>query len=79
MYLLEKYGQEAKFKRVLEGLSLERYLIYPVDLALVKDCVLLPKSLEMHDRLIVATAKIFKAPLITKDKEITGFYKKVIW
>ena len=79
LYILQKFGQERKFKNLLNSLSSEKYLVYPVDLALVRDCAKLPKSLEMHDRLIVTTAKIFNVPLITKDKQIGEVYKKVIW
>jgi PIN domain nuclease of toxin-antitoxin system len=33
----------------------------------------------LHDRIIVATAKIFDAFLISKDKTIRKFYKRTIW
>ena len=79
LYILQKFGQERKFKNLLNSLGSEKYLVYPVDLALVRDCAKLPKSLEMHDRLIVTTAKIFNVPLITKDKQVGEVYKKVIW
>jgi|SRR3990167_6985619 len=79
LYILQKFGQERKFKGLLDSLVSGKYLIYPVDLALVKECASFSKTLEMHDRLIVATAKIFDAPLVTKDRTIAKFYKAVIW
>lgn len=79
LYILQKFGQEKKFKGVLETIKLEKYLIYPIDLSLVKSLTKLPADLEMHDRLIVATAATFNAPLVTKDKQITDVYKKVVW
>ena len=79
LYILQKFGQERKFKNLLSSFGSGKYLVYPVDLALVRDCAKLPKSLEMHDRLVVATAKIFNVPLITKDKQIAEVYKRVIW
>ena len=79
LYILQKFGQERKFKNLLNSLGSEKYLVYPIDLALVRDCAKFSKRLEMHDRLIVATAKIFNVPLITKDKQIAEVYKKVIW
>lgn len=79
LYILQKFGQERKFKNLLNSLEHEKYLVYPVDLALVRDCAKLPKRLEMHDRLIVTTAKIFNVSLITKDKQIAEVYKRVIW
>jgi PIN domain nuclease of toxin-antitoxin system len=33
----------------------------------------------MHDRIIIATAKLFDANLISKDKEIKKIYPKTIW
>jgi len=79
LYILQKFGQERKFKNLLNSLGSEKYLVYPVDLALVRDCAKLPKSLEMHDRLIVTTGKIFNVPLITKDQQIAKVYKRIIW
>ncbi|OGD84944.1 hypothetical protein A2165_02010 [Candidatus Curtissbacteria bacterium RBG_13_40_7] len=79
LYILQKFGQERKFKNLLDSLNSEKYLVYPVDLALVRDLSKLPKNLEMHDRLIVATAKIFNVSLITKDKQIAQAYKMIIW
>lgn len=34
---------------------------------------------DLHDRVIVATARIFDAPLVSKDKIIKSFYKKIVW
>lgn len=79
LYILQKFGQVKKFKGVLETIKLEKYLIYPIDLSLVKSLAKLPAELEMHDRLIVATAAIFDAPLVTKDEQITNIYKKTVW
>lgn len=34
---------------------------------------------DLHDRVIVATAQIFDAPLISKDRSVKTVYKKTIW
>ena len=34
---------------------------------------------DLHDRIIVATARIFNAPILGKDKIITKLYPKTIW
>jgi len=34
---------------------------------------------DLHDRIIVATAKIFNAFLISKDRTIKKIYKRIIW
>jgi PIN domain nuclease of toxin-antitoxin system len=33
----------------------------------------------MHDRIIIATAKLFSAYLISKDREIKKTYPKTVW
>jgi len=79
LYILKKFGKERQFSDLLKSLGSEKYLIYPVDLALVRECAKFSKNLEMHDKLICATAKLFKAPLVTKDEEIGSVYKSVVW
>lgn len=34
---------------------------------------------DLHDRIIVATAKIFDAQLISKDRAIKNIYKRTVW
>lgn len=34
---------------------------------------------DLHDRIIIATAKIFSASIISKDKLIQTIYPKTIW
>ncbi len=34
---------------------------------------------DLHDRAIVATAKVFEASLISRDKTIRNFYERTIW
>lgn len=34
---------------------------------------------DLHDRVIVATAKLFDAPLLSKDRIIHRFYAKTVW
>ena len=79
LYILQKFGQKNKFSRLINLLKGKKYLIYPIDLVVVRECAKLTKHLEMHDRLIVATAQIFNVPVVTKDKQITREYAKTIW
>jgi PIN domain nuclease of toxin-antitoxin system len=41
--------------------------------------ITLDNALEMHDRIILATAIITDSHLITKDGVIKNFYSKIIW
>lgn len=48
----------------------DNYRIFPLDLAVVKVASEIPPGLEMHDRFIIATARLLELPLLTRDKEI---------
>ena len=80
IYLIEKkrliLDYKTLFSRFEEG---NNFLIAPLDLEITK---IVPniKLRELHDRIIVATAKFLGATLITKDKEIikSGIVK-TIW
>jgi PIN domain nuclease of toxin-antitoxin system len=49
------------------------YVVYPLYLQTVLECQELKKIPDMHDRIIVATAKILRAKVLTKDEEIIEF------
>lgn len=34
---------------------------------------------DLHDRVLISTAQLFGAPLISKDKSIRDFYREIIW
>ena len=55
------------------------FVIVPLDLNITKKVAEL-RELELHDRIITATASILNATLITKDTEIVkSGYVKTIW
>ncbi len=49
----------------------ENYIIWDLDLEVVKQMIKIKNVPELHDRIIVAIAKICEAGLITKDGEVT--------
>jgi predicted nucleic acid-binding protein len=49
----------------------ENFRIAALDIDLLKVAANIGGNLEMHDKLIVATALYFDAPLITRDGKIT--------
>jgi len=81
MYVCEKHKKELKFSDVLEKIqNTINYPIYPLDTRVIIKCQNLRKISEMHDRVIVATAKLLNAKLITKDKEIReSKLVEVVW
>jgi len=63
-------------KRIAE---LDNYKIINLDLNIVESARAL-KGLELHDRLIVSTAKLYNAPILSSDKEIRAYPDTdVIW
>lgn len=79
LYLVEKGRVNLSFHKLL--LNLEEsvnYEIVPFDTRLLKIAETI-KGLEVHDRLILATAILTGSPLISNDKEIHAKGIKVIW
>jgi len=79
LYLLEKHALSFRFIEFLNEIRIRGYLVYPLDLEVISQSLFLPPTLEMHDRIIIATAQLFNAFLISKDKEIRKIYPKTIW
>ncbi|MCK6467887.1 MAG: PIN domain-containing protein [Candidatus Brocadia sinica] len=79
LYLIEKGRVNVSFHKLL--LNLEKsinYEIVPFDTKLLKVAETI-KGLEVHDRLILATAILTGSPLISYDREIHAKGIKVIW
>ncbi len=79
LFLLEKNNLSYRFIEFLSELRIRNYLVYPLDLKVIAQTLGINSELEMHDRIIVATAQIFNSPLISKDAQIKNFYSKTIW
>ena len=77
--LLEKKQKLRYFDKLLNNLSDSKYVVIPLDITVLKETRSLKDKLELHDRVIVATAKSLNLPIITKDEEITKLYKKIVW
>lgn len=77
--LLEKKQKMSYFDKFMKDIPNSKYVIAPLDIAVLKKTRLLRNKLELHDRVIVATAELLRLPLITKDEQIIDVYKKVIW
>lgn len=77
--ILEKYRAMVRLPDFFGALLKRRFYIYPLDRRVLRRYLLVPPDLEMHDRIIVATAQIFEAPIVTRDKEISNVYERVIW
>ncbi len=65
------------FTRISES---ENYLIIPLDLPILQEMFALREVPELHDKIIVSTAKYLDVPLITKDAVLKNLPSlKTIW
>ena len=70
LYVCEKKGTNLKFNQIIESLEGNyNYIVYPLDTEVVLNCENTALA-EPHDRIIVATAKLLNAKVITKDDKI---------
>ena len=70
--VIEKKRVTYDFDLVLQSIEdNENYIIWDLDLEVVNQMIKIRNVRELHDRIIVAVAKLCDAGLITKDGEIT--------
>ena len=71
MYIAEKGRVALSFGETLEEMErCQNFVLLPLDLDVLRATEQVRADLEMHDRIIVATARMMGAPLITRDQEI---------
>lgn len=71
MYIAKKGKVTLTFKETIKKIEEhDNFDVAPLDTDILKVADKIEADIEMHDRLIVATALYFKAPLITKDERI---------
>jgi len=71
LYICERHRVMLKFKKILEKIrNTINYPIYPLDIDVIIECQNLKRLSNLHDRVVVATARLLNAKLITKDQEI---------
>jgi PIN domain nuclease of toxin-antitoxin system len=72
MFIAKKGKIVLNFEKILKIIEeYDNIEVAPLDIDILKVANKIEKELEMHDRLIVATALYYNAPLITKDRLIT--------
>jgi PIN domain nuclease of toxin-antitoxin system len=64
---------------VLKILQANNFIFSEINWSLILEVNKIKGLKDLHDRIIVATAKIFDAFLISKDRMIEKFYKRTIW
>ena len=72
MYVCEKKRIEFEFQEIMQKIQgTFNYPVYPLDEEIILECQSIRQIAEVHDRIIVATAKLLNAKLITRDANIT--------
>lgn len=78
--ILEKGKVKGNLKLLIDTIKADsRFIIVPFDEVIFEKFRLENKNLEIHDRIIMATARLFDAFLLSKDKEIKKYYQKTVW
>lgn len=73
LYISKRARISLTFEETLEKIKgYENFDISPLDIDILKVANKIETDMEMHDRLIVATAMYHDATLITKDEKIRG-------
>ena len=81
LFICKKKDKVYEFKQIINQLETStNYIVYDLDLKVVKTCVDIDKVTEIHDKIIVSTSKVLDASLITNDVNITeSGYISIIW
>lgn len=76
-----KHNYRNKFVKLMRKLEQNScFQIYPFDEKILQTYFKVDRDLEIHDRVIVATAKVTKSRVLTKDEKIKKLRgAKVIW
>lgn len=78
--MLDKRKVDLKFEEiVLKIIQSSNFLFSEIDWSLIMETNKIKGPKDLHDRIIIASAKIFNAPVISKDKIVKKFYKETIW
>jgi len=71
LYVCEKKRIGFEFREIMLKIQgTFNYPVYPLDERVVLECQNVSKIKEPHDRIIVATARLLNAKLITKDADV---------
>jgi len=81
LYIAEKKRVPVDFSELLSRMRRGGgYQIVDFDLAVLLEMRNLPQALELHDRALAATALVYDAALITKDRELQKLDRpQVVW
>ena len=68
LYICEKGKAPVPLETIIKNLiSNKGFTVVPFDFSIFEKMLILPKELDIHDRIIAATAKLYNARIISKD------------
>lgn len=78
--ILDKKKVDLNFDEIITKIiQADNFIISEINLSLILEVNNVKGFKDLYDRVIVSTAKIFDASLISKDRIIRNYYKKIIW
>ena len=78
--ILDKKKIDLNFEEIILRISqASNFIFSEISWSLIIEVNKIKGVKDLHDRIIIATAKLFNAFIISKDKIIKKFYKKTLW
>ena len=78
LHISERRNPDVSFEQVMNYLTaMPNAVIAALDMPIIREARQLSSALEMHDRLIVATARVYDAIIITRDQQLRSLARTV--
>ena len=78
--ILDKKKIDLNFEEIILRISqASNFIFSEINWSLIIEVNKIKGVKDLHDRIIIATAKLFNSFIISKDKIIKKFYKKTLW
>ncbi len=78
--ILDKKKIDLNFEEIIFKIhQASNFILSEINWSLILEVNRIKGLKDLHDRIVIATAKIFGGALISKDKEIKKVYKNTIW
>ena len=80
MDILDKKKVDLDFEEIITKITqASNFIISEINLSLILEANRIKGFKDIYDRVIVSTAEIFDAYLVSKDRIILKYYKKTVW
>lgn len=78
--ILDKKKVLLQFEEIIAKLTqASNFIIAEINWSVILETSRVKEPFDIHDRVIVATARLFDASIISRDRAIQKFYPKSIW